>query len=67
MGVGQAPPAEGASPASRLCGWRARPDRIGERLERFLFIDELQARAFDALASAEAISHAIASRGAGRP
>jgi hypothetical protein len=36
------------------------PDRIGERLERFLFIDELQARAFDALASAETISQAIA-------
>jgi DNA primase len=36
------------------------PDRIGERLERFLFIDELQARAFDALASAQTISQAIA-------
>jgi hypothetical protein len=37
------------------------PDRIGQRLERFLFIDELHARAFDALASSETISQAIAS------
>jgi DNA primase len=36
------------------------PDRIGERLERFLFIDDLHARTFDALASSDTISQAIA-------
>lgn len=36
------------------------PDRISERLERLLFLDELQARAFDALAASEGVSDAIA-------
>ena len=36
------------------------PDRISERLERVLFIEELQARAFDALAAADGVSNAIA-------
>ncbi len=36
------------------------PDRIAERLERALFIDELQARAFDALAAADGVGKAIA-------
>ena len=55
-------PAEGSRPgleALRLAVHE--PDRIGQRLERFLFIEELHARAFDALASAETISQAIAS------
>jgi DNA primase len=36
------------------------PDRIGDRLERLLFVDEMQARAFDALASTDGVSEAIA-------
>jgi len=35
------------------------PDRIGERLERGLFADDLHARAFDALASTDGVSEAI--------
>jgi DNA primase len=36
------------------------PDRIGDRLERLLFVDEMQARAFDALASTDGVIEAIA-------
>jgi DNA primase len=54
-------PSEGSRPGLEALRLAVHdPDRIGERLERFLFIDELQARAFDALASAETISQAIA-------
>jgi hypothetical protein len=35
------------------------PESIEERLERILFVDDLQTRAFDALASAESVSKAI--------
>jgi DNA primase len=54
-------PSEGSRPGLEALRLAVHdPDRIGERLERFLFIDELQARAFDALASSETISQAIA-------
>jgi DNA primase len=36
------------------------PEGIGERLERVLFEDELQARAFDALANSDGVTQAIA-------
>lgn len=36
------------------------PERISERLERFLFADDAQARAFDALVSADGVGEAIA-------
>jgi DNA primase len=54
-------PSEGSRPGLEALRLAVHdPDRIGERLERFLFIDEMQARAFDALASSETISQAIA-------
>jgi DNA primase len=54
-------PSEGSRPGLEALRLAVHdPDRIGERLERFLFIDELQARAFDALASSETISQAVA-------
>lgn len=54
-------PSEGARPGLEALRLAVHdPERIGERLERFLFLDELQARAFDALASSETISQAIA-------
>jgi hypothetical protein len=35
------------------------PDAIGDRLERFLFAEDLQARAFDALATADNVNKAV--------
>jgi DNA primase len=59
-GAGKAA-AEGARPGLEALRLAVHdPDKIGDRLERLLFADELQARAFDALASTDGVSDAIA-------